>query len=239
MRDDALGNHRARGWQPWAVASDAAAAWAALDDGQRRALRLGWEALQTGNIGVGAVVTRPDGTLVSSGRNRLADTDAPHGQVFGTSLAHAEINALADVRFRAHERELVLTTTLQPCLQCSAAIRMAPIALVRVLGPDPLWDGCDDLTSLTPWIARRPPVPVEQPQRDELAAFATLMARCSPLSVPAVEEALREAGEGPLLDLVDRLRTGDELAVLAATPIEAALERLWSRLTAASAAMAR
>jgi tRNA(Arg) A34 adenosine deaminase TadA len=220
------------------VASGAAAAWAALDDAQRRALRLGWEAFQTGNIGVGAVVTTPDGRLVSSGRNRLADGDAPPGQVFGTSVAHAEINALANVRFRTYERELVLTTTLQPCLQCSAAIRMAPIALVRVLGPDPLWDGCEDLTSLTPWVARRPPIPVEHAPWGELAAFATLMARCSPLAVPVVEEALRAAGEGPLLDLVDRLRASDEVAVLAAVPVEVALDRLWSRLAGAAAAMA-
>ncbi|CAA9260225.1 MAG: hypothetical protein AVDCRST_MAG20-2664 [uncultured Acidimicrobiales bacterium] len=221
------------------MASGAAAAWAALDDAQQAALRLGWEAFQTGNIGVGAVVTGPEGQPVSSGRNRLADSDAPRGQVFGTSLAHAEINALANVPFRAYERELVLTTTLQPCLQCSAAIRMAPIALVRVLGPDPLWDGCENLTSLTPWVARRPPTPVEHAPWGELAAFATLMARCSPLSVPAVEEALRAVGEGPLLDLVDRLRTSDELTVLAATPVEVALERLWTRLAGASEAMAR
>lgn len=220
------------------MANGAAAAWAVLDEAQRGALRLGWEAFQTGNIGVGAVVTDVDGRLVSSGRNRLADGEAPTGQVFGTSLAHAEINALANIRFRAHQRELVLTTTLQPCLQCSAAIRMAPIALVRVLGADPLWDGCHDLTSTAPWVARRPPVAVEWPSGDEVAAFATLMARCSPLQVPAVDDALREAGEGPLLDLAGRLRSHGELDVLAAIPVEAALERLWPRLADVCAEMA-
>jgi hypothetical protein len=64
------------------------------------------------------------------------------------------------------------------------------------------------------------------------------MARCSPLAVPVVEEALRAAGEGPLLDLVDRLRASDEVAVLAAVPVEVALDRLWSRLAGAAAAMA-
>lgn len=221
------------------MAGGASAAWTLLDEAQQEALRLGWEAFRTGNIGVGAVVTDPGGRIVGSGRNRLADAEAPAGQVFGTSLAHAEINALATIPFRAHERELVLTTTLQPCLQCSAAIRMAPIALVRVLGPDPLWDGCDDLTSLTPWIARRPPVPVEWLPGGQVSAFSTLMARCSPFFAPAVDEALREAGEGPLLDLADRLRAGRELEVLGTLPVEEALERLWPRLSTACAELGR
>lgn len=220
------------------MAGGAAAAWAGLDEAAQGALRLGWEAFRTGNIGVGAVVTDLTGRVVSAGRNRLADAEAPAGQVFGSSVAHAEINALAGVGFRVHVRELVLTTTLQPCLQCSAAIRMAPIALVRVLGPDPLWDGCDDLTSLAPWVARRPPVPFEWTPGGEVAAFATLMARCSPFGVPAVDEALREAGEGPLLDLAERLRADGELDVLATTEVEDALERLWPRLAEASAALA-
>jgi len=201
------------------------------------ALQLGWEAFQTGNIGVGAVVTGPDGQVVSTGRNRLADREAPAGQLFGTSVAHAEINALATVPFRVHARELILTTTLQPCLQCSAVIRMAPIALVRVLGADPLWDGCADLTSLNPWVARRNPIPVEGPIVDEVGRFATLMARCSPFLAPAVDQALRELGEGPLLDLVDRLRASGELEVLAELSVEAALERLWPELCAVRAAM--
>ena len=217
------------------MAGSATAAWAVLDEAQQAALRLGWEALRTGNIGVGAVVTDPEGRIVGSGRNRLADDEAPAGQLFGTSLAHAEINALATIRFRAHERELVLTTTLQPCLQCSAAIRMAPVTLVRVLGPDPLWDGCDDLTSLNPWVARRPPIPVERLPVGGVAAFSTLMARCSPFFAPAVGDALREAGEGPLLDLADRLRAGGEVEALAALPVEEALERLWPRLSRACA----
>ena len=221
------------------MAGGASAAWAVLDEAQQAALRLGWEAFRTGNLGVGAVVTDPNGRVVGTGRNRLGDDEAPPGQVFGTSLAHAEINALATIRFRAHERELVLTTTLQPCLQCSAAIRMAPIALVRVLGPDPLWDGCGDLTSLAPWVARRPPVPVELLPRGEVARFATLMARCSPFFAPAVDEALREAGEGPLLDLADRLRADGEVDVLGALPVEQALERLWPRLSEVCARMGR
>ncbi len=81
------------------MTGSAAARWATLDEAQQAALELGWEAFRTGNIGVGAIITDPGGRIVGRGRNRLADTSAPPGQVFGTSLAHAEINALANLPF--------------------------------------------------------------------------------------------------------------------------------------------
>ena len=136
----------------------AADSWASLDHAWQEAFRQAWEALRGGNIAVGAVITAPDGTVVSASRNRVSDADGPAGQVFGSTIAHAEINALAHVPFRKHERILTLTTTLEPCLQCAAAIRMAPVASVRIAGADRLWDGCGDFTSLNPWVARRPQV---------------------------------------------------------------------------------
>lgn len=109
---------------------------------------------------------------------------------------------------------------------------MGPIALVRVIGADPLWDGCADLTSLNRWVARRPPIPVEDPMADEEGTFATLMARCSPWFSEVVDAALRTEGEGALLDVADRLRETDELVVLADQPVEVAMDRLWPDLVA-------
>ena len=60
-------------------------------------------------------------------------------EIFGSALAHAEANVLARLPFR-RRRDLVLTTTLQPCLQCAGAIRLGPIATVRFAGPDRYWD---------------------------------------------------------------------------------------------------
>jgi tRNA(adenine34) deaminase len=207
----------------------AADVWADLDHAWQEAFRQAWEALRGGNIAVGAVVTTPDGTIVSASRNRVADADGPAGQAFGSSIAHAEINALAHVPFRKHDRNLVLTTTLQPCFQCSAAIRMAPVGTVRVAGADPLWDGCHDFEAHpTPWVARRPPIPIEGPRRDELGVFGTLISRFGAGLVPPLEEALREIGEGPILDLA-RCLDQDALARL---EVDQALDALWSDLTA-------
>lgn len=205
------------------------AAWDSLDEAWRAAFGQAWDAVRTGNIGVGAVATAPDGRIVALARNRVNDTDAPPGQVFGSSVAHAEVNLLAQLPFR-HPRELVLTTTLQPCLQCSAAIRMGPIRSVRLGGTDPLWHGTDDFTSLNPWLARREPVPVEGPLGGRLGAFATLLSRLGPGLVDHVAAALRAGGESDLLDLCDELQGSGEVADLVAGDVDDALVALWDRL---------
>jgi tRNA(adenine34) deaminase len=212
-----------------ATVGTAAEAWTGLDGAWRAAFEQAWEAFATGNIGVGAAATDADGRIVAIARNRVADTSAPPGQVFGSTLAHAETNVIAQLPF-GHPRELTLTTTLQPCLQCSAAIRMAPIARVRVAGADPLWHGTHDFGTLNTWLARREPVPVEGPLPGRLGAFATLMARMSPHFRAQVDDGLRERGEGDLLDLKDLLVASGERDELAHMRLVAALDRLWERL---------
>lgn len=179
---------------------DPAALWHELDDAWQEAFRQAWDALRTGNIAVGACVSRTDGTLVAASRNRVCDSEGPPGEMFGSSVAHAELNTLARLRFRA-PRDLVLTTTLQPCLQCHAAIRMAPIAAVRFAGPEPVWDGCGDFTSLAPWVARPDPVPTDGPRTDEIGTFAVLLARFGPGHKRTLEDALRRHGQGGIWTL--------------------------------------
>jgi len=87
---------------------------------------------------VSACVSTSDGEIVCSVRNRVNDGEGPPGEIFGSALAHAETNVLARLPFR-RRRDLVLTTTLQPCLQCAGAIRLGPIATVRFAGPDRYW----------------------------------------------------------------------------------------------------
>lgn len=190
---------------------------------------MAWEAVVTGNIGVGCAITDANGDVVVAARNRTMDTTAPPGQVAGSSIAHAEINAIACVRFRS-PREYVLTSTLHPCLQCAAAIRMAPIASVRFAGDDPLWHGSDDFGVLNRWLSRRDRVPADGPRRDEIGLFGTLLARIGPGLEPHVEEVLRSHGEGPLLDLQARLATAGTWRDLAGGSVDDVLESLWPDL---------
>jgi tRNA(Arg) A34 adenosine deaminase TadA len=208
----------------------AAQAWADLDDPWQEAFRQGWEALRTGNIPVGAVASSQDGTIVHAARNRVLDKNGPAGEIFGSVLAHAEMNVLARLPFRSH-RNLVLSTTLQPCLQCAAAIRLGPIATVRFAGADRYWDGCHDFAMLSPREAQRAQPAREGPRGDELGVFGALMSRMGVVPRPRYEEALRELGEGPSVDLARRLAEDGELERLAAMEVNEALAYLWPRLS--------
>jgi len=205
--------------------------WSELDDPWREAFRQGWEAFRTGNIPVGACASTPDGVIVHAARNRVTDRNAPPGEVFGSALAHAEANVLARLPYRYTGR-LVLTTTLEPCIQCSAAIRLGPVATVRYAGADPLWDGCHDFSALSPREAARPAkVTMAGPRGDDIGVFATLMSRLGPgLVRGAAAEWLRASGQGVLLDLAMHLQESGEALRLAALEVDAAFESLWPRL---------
>ena len=219
------------------LSAAAARLWADLDGPWQEAFRQAWEALRTGNIAVGACAATAAGEIVHAARNRLNDDDGPHGEIFGSSLAHAEMNVLARLEW-GRRRDLVLTTTLEPCLQCAGAIRLGPIATVRYAGADRYWDGCHEFGKLSAREARRvQPVRIG-PRADELGAFATLISRFGPKPTPGFERACRAIGEGPLFDLVHELRDGGEFDRFTAMEVDAALGYLWPRLQVVVAAMA-
>ena len=102
----------------------------------RAALELAWEAYRAGTIPVGAVITDADGTVLAVGRNRISDTEAPPGQLFGSRVAHAEINALVQLPVTRTYRECTLWTTLEPCAQCVAAAWTSSIGHVAYAARD-------------------------------------------------------------------------------------------------------
>jgi tRNA(Arg) A34 adenosine deaminase TadA len=209
--------------------SSAAELWSALDEPWREAFRQAWAALRSGTIAVGACASTADGKIVHAARNRVFDKDGPHGEIFGSSLAHAEMNVLARLKFRSHSN-LVLTTTLEPCLQCAAAIRLGRIATVRFGGRDIYWDGCHEFAKLSPEEARRAQPTRIGPWRGELGAFGTLIARLGPGRSTRFEGTLRSLGEGPIIDLVDELRSTGEQDRLADMEVNEAIGYLWPRL---------
>jgi tRNA(adenine34) deaminase len=214
--------------QPPRLPAAAARIWAGLDKPWQEAFRQAWEALRTGNIAVGACASTTTGKIICSARNRVNDGEGPPGEIFGSALAHAETNVLARLPFRSR-RDLVLTTTLQPCLQCAAAIRLGPVATVRFAGPDRYWDGCHDFGKLSPREADWAQPARIGPRRDELGIFATLISRFTHLP-PGYEEALRALGEGPMVDLVHELEGRGEVGRLAAMHVTGGLGYLWPRL---------
>jgi tRNA(Arg) A34 adenosine deaminase TadA len=207
--------------------------WDGLDEAWREAFRQAWEAVRTGNIGVGACASTPDGEIIHAARNRVNDHDGPHGEIFGSSLAHAEMNVIARLAFRRY-RDLVLTTTLQPCLQCAGAIRLARIGTVRIAGHDAYWDGYHDFAKLAEREAHKPrPVARTGPRGDEAGVFGLLISRFrlgNPRLVDGFDGTLRALGEGPVLDLAYELEDSGELAGLLPLDVSEALAALLPRL---------
>jgi tRNA(Arg) A34 adenosine deaminase TadA len=200
-----------------------------LDPPMHRAVELAWESFCAGSLGVGAVITRND-EIVATGRNRLAESDPGDDVLAGTSLAHAELNALAKLRWGGHADGLQLWTTLQPCLQCLGAIRLSVVAEVHVLAPDPLFRGVEGARHLNPFIGSRWPHFV-QTEVNEWAVLSLLLqthvATLWKVVVPGWNESLPSiaALAGDLVESGELLGSAEARA-----DVREVAESLWPRL---------
>ncbi len=110
-------------------------AWEELEPPWREAFALAWEAYGAGTIPVGAVVTR-DAEIIARGRNRLFEHVAPRGEIAGSRIAHAEMNAIAHLPIEELYHDCVLWSTLEPCPMCIGAAWLGTIGTVRYAGGD-------------------------------------------------------------------------------------------------------
>ena len=77
--------------------------------------------------------------ILAYGRNRINAAVAPPGQLHGTVLAHAELNALAQLAADIPDRHsYTLYTSLEPCPMCLGAFYMSGVRTLRALGPLPI-----------------------------------------------------------------------------------------------------
>lgn len=128
--------------------------WSEVDAPWHDAFGLAWEAFVAGSPPVGAVVVAPDGTVVARGRSRRAEASSPANQLAGSRIAHAEVNALAQLRPDQHDGYR-LYTTLEPCFLCTAATAVAHIREVHFAGEDPKWHFTNDLHEFHPTLRDR------------------------------------------------------------------------------------
>ena len=202
----------------------AAMSFAGLDAGMRAALEQAWASVRAGSFGIGAAASL-DGELLAVGRNRILETDPGDDLLAGTSLAHAELNVLAKLPYRAHD-EVRLHTTLQPCVQCLGAIRLSSVEWVQVLAPDPLFRGIERMRELTPYLSHRWPT-IEQRPIDEWAVFALL----GPARRMLVHPTLGSAWTSVLPTVADMVAEIDAAGTLNdADSVVDAAERVWDRL---------
>ena len=141
---------------------NAAEAWEQLEEPWRAAFELAWEAFAAGTIPVGAVVVDETGTIISRGRNRIFDGGPPPRQLAGTRLAHAEMNALAQLSPDRRWSECTLYTTLEPCVLCVGAASISTIGRILFAGAD-VYSGSSSLARLDLSTPRRLNVTIEGP----------------------------------------------------------------------------
>ncbi|MFC3718918.1 nucleoside deaminase [Deinococcus metalli] len=126
-------------------------------DGWHVALSEAWDAYTHGSLPIGACVVDAHGHVIARGRNRLGDPRGAEGGVIGGhDLAHAEINALLDLRStpRPDCHAWTVLTTVEPCPQCAGAIAMSGLRAVEYAAPDP-WAGCSHLLTDDPYVSRK------------------------------------------------------------------------------------
>ncbi len=101
------------------------------------ALTLAWESMLAGTTPVGCVVLDGDKQVVTRGRGRRYALDGVQGQLSNSHLAHAELNALAQLGPTRRYEDHVVLTTLEPCVLCVGAAVMATVGRVEYAGADP------------------------------------------------------------------------------------------------------
>jgi len=138
-----------------------------------QALRLAWESFCARTTPVGAVVVSSDGVIVATGRGRRYEAGGPSGQLAGSHIAHAEINALAQLPSDRHYEDHLLLTTLEPCAMCHGAVVQATLGALMFAGPDP-YGGTATLRVDSPQ-ARRRALTIVGPLADARGALATLL----------------------------------------------------------------
>lgn len=112
--------------------------WSSLSLAWQLAFDQGWKAYCSGSIPIGSVITNEDGDIISMGRNRTREnTSDGEKAIFGTPLAHAEINAILGLDFdKADPYTSVIYSTLEPCPLCVGAIGISRIRTIRYAAED-------------------------------------------------------------------------------------------------------
>ena len=122
--------------------------------------------LAEGGIPIGAAIFRADGSLVSAGHNRRVQQGDPS--------IHAETDAFRRAGRQRSYRDLIMVTTLAPCLYCTGLVRQFGFRTVIVGESQTFRGGIDELRAhgitvhdldseecrelLQTWIASNPAV---------------------------------------------------------------------------------
>jgi tRNA(Arg) A34 adenosine deaminase TadA len=178
-----------------------------VDDVSRRVLELAWTSYQRGCVPIGAAVTDPTGMIVAEARNRLRDESAEPGQLSNSRVAHAEVNALAQLPARSSQSYTgyALTSSVEPCSLCMGAVIMSGIGVLSYLWADAHAGAATCMTVDNPQ-ARRRRIKITGPSDAAAERLSGLLVFCHYLYVrPIPEHVFRAFAQAdPGLDALAR-----------------------------------
>ncbi len=141
--------------------------WADLSIPWQVCLELAWEAYCDDCYPIGAVVTGPDGKILTRGRNRVYPYDAWAGRSRGVMIAHAETEALHSLEFENIDpHACALVTTSEPCPMCLGTFYMSGLRALSYACRDP-FAGSVEMLGKT-WYLSRKPIQVNPPFSPQL-----------------------------------------------------------------------
>ncbi len=186
--------------------------WQKLEFGWQMAFRQGWSAFGTYTIPIGAVILNEKNELVSSGQNMIFVEQSDLPVLYGTSIAHAEINAIAQLKRAEHPhiRSYTLYSTTEPCLLCFGAIAMGNIRHFKYAARD-RYAGAARFHVYSDYVQSKK-IRIEGPYA-ELEAVQTALATYYELekNLPNQQQILSHM----TMDCPDGVRAGRELFALA------------------------
>jgi tRNA(Arg) A34 adenosine deaminase TadA len=130
--------------------------WQQLGEPWQACFEMAWDAFLAGTIPVGAALSGPSGAIVARGRNRILD--APGQRLAGSRLAHAKVDALAQLSSSSRYRDHVLYSTLEPCLLCLGATLYSTVGRIEYAAADPFGGACTGTIDTAHWRRSAPEI---------------------------------------------------------------------------------
>jgi len=129
--------------------------WEELSDPWQAALDLAWQAYCDDCYPIGAVVTDPDGLILSRGRNRVYPRRLWGKEARGVDIAHAEMEALRELDYTSIDPQACcLYSTTEPCPMCLGTFYMSGLRTLHFASREP-FSGSVNLLGKTWYLDRK------------------------------------------------------------------------------------
>lgn len=126
--------------------------WIELENEWKKVFELSWISFCEGNLPIAAIITDPQGNILSTGRNNFnISKKFPNPKV-----DHAETDCMQSLNINEYKdvRNYILYTNMEPCPMCIGTIVMGNIRHIRIAAKDG-YGGATDLCDKNEYMANK------------------------------------------------------------------------------------